>query len=241
MGRVAKRAHAELDDRTPEIRDAGWARAVPRTEPGQRFVLASASPRRLQLLAQIGIVPDEVDAAELDETPHKGELPAAHAARLAGAKAACVAARHAGSFVLAADTVVALGRRILPKTEDAAEARRCLALLSGRRHRVFGGVVLVDPGGRERRRLVRSDVMMKRLSETEIADYLASGEWHGKAGGYAIQGRAATFVRAIHGSYSNIVGLPLFETAALLVGAGFRMPGAGQEIAGQKNTGEASS
>jgi septum formation protein len=185
------------------------------------LVLASASPRRLDLLAQIGIVPDMVDAADLDETPLKAELPPQHAARLAAAKAAHVAARHPGAFVLAADTVVAVGRRILPKAEDAAGARACLALLSGRRHRVFGGVVLIDPTGRVRRRLVRSDVVVKRLEHAEIADYVAGGEWRGKAGGYAIQGAAAMFVRAVHGSYSNIVGLPLFETVALLRGAGF--------------------
>ncbi|HUA52764.1 MAG TPA: Maf family nucleotide pyrophosphatase [Candidatus Sulfotelmatobacter sp.] len=230
---MAKRAHAELDDRPPAIREAGWARGVPQAAPAQRLVLASASPRRLALLAQIGVVPDAVDAADLDETPRKDEPPAAHAARLAGAKAARVVTRQPGAFVLAADTVVAVGRRILPKAEDVADAQRCLALLSGRRHRVFGGIVLIDPAGRERRRLVRSDVLMKRLSDAEIADYLASGEWHGKAGGYAIQGRAATFVRAIHGSYSNIVGLPLFETAALLGGAGFRLPGADRKISGQ--------
>jgi len=222
---VANRAEARREGRSSEIRETGWAdtaAAAARPEPAQRFVLASASPRRLDLLAQIGITPDAVDAADIDESPGKRELPADHAARLAEAKAARVAARHPGAFVLAADTVVAAGRRILPKAEDEATARRCLALLSGRRHRVFGGVVLIDPTGRARRRLVRSDVVMKRLSAREIADYLASGEWHGKAGGYAIQGRAAIFVRAVHGSYSNVVGLPLFETAALLDGAGFR-------------------
>jgi len=198
-------------------------RAAPSCDPAQRLVLASASPRRLDLLAQIGIVPDAVDAAELDETPLKAELPPRHAARLAAAKAARVAARHPGAFVLAADTVVAVGRRILPKAEDAAAARACLSLLSGRRHRVLGGVVLIDPAGHARHRLVHSDVVMKRLEEAEIADYLAGGEWRGKAGGYAIQGAAAMFVRAIHGSYSNIVGLPLFETVALLRGAGFRL------------------
>ncbi len=221
---MAKRAEVSLDARPSEIRDASRAAAAPR--PAQRFVLASASPRRLALLAQIGVVPDAVDAADIDERPRKGELPATHAARLADAKAARVAPRHEGAFVLAADTVVAAGRRILPKADDEATARRCLALLSGRRHRVWGGVVLVDPVGRARRRLVRSDVVMKRLSAAEIAAYLASGEWRGKAGGYAVQGRAASFVRAIHGSYSNIVGLPLFETAALLAGAGFRGSGA---------------
>jgi len=209
-------ARARLDE---AIGDAPTATQFPM----QRLVLASASPRRLDLLAQIGIVPDAVDAAYLDEAPIKAELPPLHAARLAAAKATRVAARHPGAFVLAADTVVAVGRRILPKAEDAAAARSCLSLLSGRRHRVFGGVVLIDPAGRLRRRLVRSDVVMKRLEAAEIADYLAGGEWHGKAGGYAIQGAASMFVRAIHGSYSNIVGLPLFETVALLRGAGFRL------------------
>ncbi len=225
---MAKPAQAPRDSRPAELREIERPRALaPVAAPVQRFVLASASPRRLALLAQIGIVPDAVDAADIDERATKAELPDHHAARLADAKAARVAPRHAGSFVLAADTVVACGRRILPKAEDADTARRCLELLSGRRHRVFGGVVLVDPAGHACRRLVRSDVVMKPLSAEEIADYLAGGEWRGKAGGYAIQGHAATFVRAIHGSYSNIVGLPLFETAALLKGAGFRITGAG--------------
>ena len=198
-----------------------------RAGAGLPLVLASASPRRLDLLRQIGIVPDRVDPAAIDERPRPRELPLAHARRLAEAKAECVAARHPDALVLAADTVVACGRRILPKAEDEATARACLALLSGRRHRVFGGVVLIDPTGRARRRLVRSDVQVKPLSAEEVAAYIASGEWHGKAGGYAIQGRAAMLVRAVHGSYSNIVGLPLFETAALLRGAGFRLAGAG--------------
>jgi septum formation protein len=219
---VAKSAQARREERAADARETS-ARVVAAPRPAQRFVLASASPRRLALLAQIGIVPDAVDAADIHESPHKRELPAAHAARLAAAKAQRVAARHAGAFVLAADTVVAVGRRILPKAEDEGTARTCLALLSGRRHRVLGGVVLIDPGGRARRRLVRSDVIMKPLSAEEIAAYIASGEWRGKAGGYAIQGRAASLVRAVHGSYSNIVGLPLYETAALLRGAGFRM------------------
>jgi septum formation protein len=192
--------------------------------PASRLVLASASPRRLELLRQVGLVPDAVDAADLDETPLKGELPAPHADRLAAAKAAAVAARHPGAFVLAADTVVACGRRILPKAEDEATARRCLLLLSGRRHRVHGGVALVTPLGKLARRHVQTIVAFKRLGETEISAYLASGEWHGKAGGYAIQGRAALFVRQISGSYSNVVGLPLFETHSLLVGQGFRGP-----------------
>ena len=181
-----------------------------------RLVLASASPRRLDLLRQIGLVPDAVDPADIDETPFAGELPMGHARRLAAAKLAAVAPRHGGAFVLAADTVVACGRRILPKADDKATARACLMLLSGRRHRVLGAVELIAPGGRRAARLVTTAVGFKRLTAEEIELYLASGEWQGKAGGYAIQGRAATFVAFLSGSYSNVVGLPLFETAALL-------------------------
>jgi septum formation protein len=188
------------------------------------LVLASASPRRVELLRQLGLVPAVIDPAELDETPLKCELPAEHAARLAAAKAAVVAARHPGALVLAADTVVACGRRILPKAETEAQARACLTLLSGRRHRVYGGVALLDAERRLRQRLVQSDVTFKVLSAPEIERYLASGEWHGKAGGYAIQGRAAAFVRRIGGSYSNIVGLPLFEVVGLLGGCGLPLP-----------------
>ena len=190
-----------------------------------RLVLASASPRRLDLLAQIGRAPGTVDPADADESPAKGELPAPHAARLAEAKARIVAARHPGRFVLAADTVVACGRRILPKAEDAATARRCLALLSGRRHRVYGGVCLVGPDGIARARLVTTVVTFKRLDASEIDAYIDSGEWHGKAGGYAVQGRAALFVRALSGSYSNVVGLPLYETGVLLRSAGVAADG----------------
>lgn len=196
-----------------------------RAPDGAHFVLASASPRRLDLLAQIGLVPDAVDPAELDETPRKGELPAAYAARVAAEKAAAVAARHPAAFVLAADTVVACGRRILPKTESPAEVRQCLRLLSGRRHRVLGAVALIAPDGTDRARLVTTAVTFKRLTKQEIALYLASGEWHGKAGGYAIQGLAAAFARFISGSYSNVVGLPLAETYAVLTGAGFGYDG----------------
>jgi len=185
-----------------------------------RLVLASASPRRLELLAQIGIVPDEIDPAALDETPAKGELPAEHAARLADGKAAAIRARYPDAVILAADTVVALGRRILPKAEDAATARRCLEKLSGRRHRVIGGLAVIGPGDSSRRRLVVTTVKFKRLSAAEIESYIASGEWRGKAGGYAIQGRAAALIPWINGSYSNVVGLPLFETAQLLRAAG---------------------
>lgn len=188
------------------------------------LVLASASPRRLELLRQIGIVPDKVDPAEIDETPLPRELPAAHVMRLARAKAEAVRPRHTDAFVLAADTVVACGRRILGKPEDEAAARRFLTLLSGRRHRVYGGVVIATPDGRIAMRRVVSQVAFKRLSEAEIAAYLGTGEWRSKAGGYAIQGRAATLASWIQGSYSNVVGLPLYETAQLLTGLGYRWP-----------------
>jgi septum formation protein len=185
-------------------------------------VLASASPRRLELLRQVGLAPDIIDPAEIDESPRRGELPPAHAMRLAAAKARIVIPRHSGAFVLAADTVVACGRRILPKTEDEASARSCLELLSGRRHRVHGGIALASPDGRVVCRRVDSQVAFKCLSETEIIAYLRSAEWQGKAGGYAIQGRAAALIRWVCGSYSNVVGLPLFETAQLLTGRGYR-------------------
>jgi septum formation protein len=185
-------------------------------------VLASASPRRLELLRQVGLLPDCIDPAAIDEIPRRGELPPAHAMRLAQEKAQAVSPRHAGAYVLAADTVVACGRRILPKTEDEASARSCLELLSGRRHRVHGGIALVSPDGRLVSRRVDSQVAFKRLSEAEIAAYLRSSEWQGKAGGYAIQGRAAALIRWVSGSYSNIVGLPLFETVQLLAGRGYR-------------------
>jgi septum formation protein len=188
------------------------------------LILASASPRRLDLLRQIGIVPDAIDPADLDETPLKGELPPVHVMRLAEAKARAVASRHPGAFILAADTVVACGRRILPKAEDPATARACLAMLSGRRHRVYGGVAVIAPGGAIGLRRVLSQVGFKRLAAAEVEAYIASGEWHGKAGGYAIQGQAAALIPWMSGSYSNVVGLPLFETAQLLAGRGYRLP-----------------
>ncbi len=190
--------------------------------PQPSLILASASPRRLELLRQVGLVPAAVDPADLDETPLKGELPHLYARRIAAAKAAAVALRHPGAVVLAADTVVAVGRRILPKAEDEATARRCLALLSGRRHRVLGAVAAIGPDGRPHQRLVTTQVSVKRLAEAEIARYLAGGEWRGKAGGYAIQGAAAAFIPWINGSYPNVVGLPLAETLALLAGLGIR-------------------
>lgn len=187
-----------------------------------RLVLASASPRRLDLLRQIGLVPDAVEAAELDETPQPDETPRRLALRLAEAKAAHVAIRAPSAFVLGADTVVAVGRRVLPKAADAAEVRRCLALLSGRAHRVLTGVAAVAPDGRTVSRLVESRVHFKRLSDADLDAYLACGEGIGKAGGYAIQGRAGALVISLHGSYSGVVGLPLYETANLLAGLGFR-------------------
>jgi septum formation protein len=189
-----------------------------------RLVLASASPRRLDLLRQIGLVPDAVEAAELDETPQSDETPRRLALRLAEAKAAHVAARSPQAYVLGADTVVAVGRRVLPKAVDADEVRRCLALLSGRAHRVLTGVAAVAPDGRTTSRLVESRVHFKRLSDADVEAYLACGEGIGKAGGYAIQGRAGALVISLQGSYSGVVGLPLYETANLLAGLGYRRP-----------------
>lgn len=186
-----------------------------------RLVLASASPRRLDLLARIGIAPDAVIPAEIDETPRKGELPPAYAARMAAEKAAAVAERETDALILAADTVVAAGRRILPKTEDEQAARQSLSLLSGRRHRVLSAVTLIDAAGTARHRLSTTIVAFKRFSEAELDAYIGSGEWRGKAGGYAIQGRAEALVRMISGSHSGVVGLPLYETRALLRAAGY--------------------
>ena len=185
------------------------------------LVLASASPRRAELLLQIGLSPDVIDPAEIDESPVRGELPAHYAMRMAVAKADAVATRRPQSFVLGADTVVACGRRILPKADSRQSAAACLKMLSGRRHRVIGGVCVIAPDGRRATRFVTSHVRFKRLRASELDAYLAGGEWEGKAGGYAIQGRAARFVAWISGSYSNVVGLPLYETCSLLEGLGF--------------------
>jgi septum formation protein len=193
---------------------------TPHTRPA-RLILASRSPRRLDLLAQVGFAPDARIPADVDETPKKGELPRALALRLAEAKARKIVVPPGGpAVVLAADTVVACGRRVIPAPADAAEARAGLALLSGRRHRVYGGVAVLDADGRLRACAVETHVAFKRLEAREIDDYLRTGEWRGVAGGYAIQGRAAAFARWIRGSYSNVVGLPLFETVALLRAAG---------------------
>jgi len=185
-----------------------------------RLILASASPRRLDLLAQIGYRPDQIDPASLDEAALKAEAPAALASRLASAKAEIVSARHKGVVVLGADTVVACGRRILPKADSEAEARACLTLLSGRRHRVYGGISVWDAKGRAHNRLVTTVVTFKRLERREIDAYLKGEEWRGKAGGYGIQGSAAAFVRWLSGSYTNVVGLDLYSANALLVGVG---------------------
>ena len=187
-----------------------------------KLVLASASPRRLDLLAQIGIVPDQVLATDIDEAPHRGELPADYARRMAHEKASAAGEFDLpeGAIVLAGDTVVARGRMILPKAEAEAEARRCLDLLSGRRHRVLGGIALRLGDGRLVSRLVTSRVTMKRLTADEIDSYIGTGDWQGKAGGYAIQGPAVAFIRHIDGSYSNIVGFSLYDIAAMLRGNG---------------------
>ena len=187
-----------------------------------QLVLASASPRRLDLLAQIGVQPDLVFAADLDETPQKGELPAAYARRIALAKAQAVGARHDG-LILAGDTVVACGRRILPKAETADSASACLRLLSGRQHRVYGGIALITADQRLLLRVVCSKVRFRRLEAADIDACIAAGDWQGKAGGYAIQGFAARYIRYIDGSYSNVVGFSLYDVAALLDAAGYQL------------------
>lgn len=180
------------------------------------LVLASASPRRLDLLRQVGFEPTEIDPPDVDETPAPHEEPRTYALRMAASKLAAVVPRHPRAVVVAADSVVVCSRRILPKAESEAEARACLDRLSGRRHRVLGAVAVGYPDGSVRTRLVETIVRFKRLERAEVDDYLRSGEWRGKAGGYAIQGRAARFVDFLSGSYSNVVGLPLFETVKLL-------------------------
>jgi septum formation protein len=187
-----------------------------------RLILASASPRRLELLRQAGLEPAHAHPADLDETPLPRELPVAYASRLAREKAIAVAATFPEDFVLGADTVVALGRRILGKPRDVGEARSFIERLSGRRHRVIGGVAVVAPGGKVHARVVTSIVRFARPARDDVERYLAAGEWRDKAGGYGIQGQAALFVPFISGSYSNIVGLPLYETARLLAGVGYR-------------------
>jgi len=185
------------------------------------LLLASSSPRRVDLLNQIGVVPDRIVPANIDETPLGAELPRQLVARLSTSKAISVSEKNLGSFVLGADTIVACGRRTLPKAETLEQARIFLELLSGRRHRVISGLAIVSPEGKVYKRTVETHVTFKRLSLEDLDLYLASGEWRDKAGAYAIQGLAAKFIRAINGSYSNVVGLPLFETSQLLEGIGF--------------------
>jgi len=189
--------------------------------PLLKLILASASPRRCDLLARIGVVPDSIIPADIDEDPHKDEIPKPHALRLAIGKAQAIAPKHKGAFILSADTVVGVGRRILPKAEDLDTAKQCLELLSGRAHRVFTGVCLIAPDGRQTERVVETRLKMKRLSHIEMTQYLDSKEWDGKAGGYGIQGLAGAFISHISGSYSNVVGLPVFETRNMLIGAGY--------------------
>lgn len=189
------------------------------TAASPKLILASASPRRRDLLAQIGVVPDDVVPSDIDETPLPDELGRDLAVRLAEEKAHAVADGHPGAVVLAADTVVTVGRRLLPKTETREEAEACLDLLSGRSHRVYTGLACVGPGDTERKRVVETRVKVKVLSPAEQKAYLDSGQWQGKAGGYGIQGAFSAFIIQIIGSYSNVVGLPLYETANLLTGA----------------------
>jgi len=190
------------------------------------LILASASPRRQQLLARIGVTADAIVPADIDETPIKAELPRVYARRMAAQKAQVVASQHPDSAVLSGDTVVAVGRRILPKAESEAEARVCLELVSGRRHMVLSAVTLMLPDGRSLHRLSESAVIFKRLHADEVDAYIASGEWQGKAGGYAIQGSAEALIRSMAGSYSGIMGLPLYETRSMLVTAGLLSPAA---------------
>lgn len=184
------------------------------------FILASASPRRRDLLAQIGLIPSQIIPADINEDPIDGELPGPHALRLACEKAQKIASVNSGQIVLASDTVVGVGRRILPKTEDKIAARTCLKLLSGRSHRVFTAVAVIDVHGILRSRLSETRLKMKRLSDNEINTYIESGEWDGKAGGYGIQGLAGAFISNISGSYTGVVGLPIYETRNLLQASG---------------------
>jgi len=188
------------------------------------LVLASASPRRLELLRQIGVTPDRIEPADIDETPLRDETPRLAAMRLAREKALAIGPRAVDAYVLAADTVVAVGRRILPKAETEDEARACLALMSGRAHKVLTAVAVLGPDGRIAARLSETRVHFKRLTPNETAAYLAGGEWRGKAGGYAIQGAAGGFVMALQGSYTGVVGLPLYETRCVLEGLGYSLP-----------------
>ncbi|MCE3232386.1 MAG: nucleotide-binding protein implicated in inhibition of septum formation [Rickettsiaceae bacterium] len=186
-----------------------------------KLILASASPRRKELLQQIGIIPDAIDAANIDETPTKKELPRVYATRIAGEKAHAIAKKYPDSFILAADTVVTCGRSILPKAENEAEVRHCLEVLSGKQHSVITAICVIAPDERKSERIITTKVKFKLLSKTDVELYIKSGEGVGKAGGYAIQGQAGGFVKAINGSYTGVVGLPLFETKNILTGLGY--------------------
>ena len=186
-----------------------------------KLILASASPRRVELLKQVGIVPDDIIPADIDETPFKGELPRDLAQRLALSKARAIAENHKDAFILAADTVVGCGRQILDKAEDEGYARMCLKKLSGRRHHVYGGIAVITPESKEITRLIDTIVQFKQLTTCEIDAYITSGEWDGKAGGYAIQGLASSYIKFIRRSYSNVVGLSLYDTIQMLNGNGF--------------------
>lgn len=191
------------------------------TDIDQSLILASASPRRLQLLKQVGIVPDKILPSDIDETPLKAETPHALAKRLCRLKAEKIAETQSGAFILASDTIVACGNRILGKASDAAQAETFLKLLSGRRHTVYTGVCLIAPDGSKSVKCVKTAVKFKSLDRSDLEFYLSHDEWQGKAGGYAIQGLGARFIKAINGSYSNVVGLPLFETVNMLKGRGY--------------------
>lgn len=186
------------------------------------LILASASPRRLQLMAQLGLAPTKVVPADIDETAHKSEKPLAYAKRMADEKASLIAENHPDSFIIGGDTVVAVGRRILPKAETEDDVRYCLSLMMGRSHRVYGGLALICPDGRKIVKSTVSHVVFKRLDKAEIESYIAQGDWQGKAGGYAIQGAAASYIKQIRGSYSQIMGLDLYLLSNMLTGAGYR-------------------
>ena len=186
------------------------------------LILASASPRRLQLMAQLGLAPTKVVPADIDETAHKSEKPLAYAKRMADEKASLIAESHPDSFIIGGDTVVAVGRRILPKAETEDDVRYCLSLMMGRSHRVYGGLALICPDGRKIVKSTVSHVVFKRLDKAEIESYIAQGDWQGKAGGYAIQGAAASYIKQIRGSYSQIMGLDLYLLSNMLTGAGYR-------------------
>ncbi len=190
-----------------------------------KLILASSSPRRKELLAQIGITPDKIIPADIDETLLPNELPRTFALRLSKAKAEKIAFAHPDNFILAADTVVAAGRRVLDKPKDADDARRILEVLSGRRHKVLGGICVIAPNGKIFHRLCETVVSFRRLSKADIEAYIEGMDWEGKAGGYAIQGLAATYVKFISGSHSNIIGLSLYDTAQMLESAGYKKAG----------------